>query len=681
MSQGTDKIQSKETKLYHSLSRSSESDILEGKYQIHLDRPVNELSNKFCRYYFATDVKTKREYFAIVFEREFNVQVEELSILKNSKCPAINPLIAFSLVKLSVSKKYALCAIVESYDPSETLENYVENYGEMSNDQIENELMPAVNTALSFCESHKINCSNINPKNILVSDEGVIKIREFFVALPSYYQDDSFLAPEIADAMPSGRKIYGLSADIYALGVTVYYALTGVVPKYSKHEPELFNSSRIESGTYECLTAKKRISRKSRALVAWTLRDNFEDRWTIHELIEWQTHGEDFKLPRPKSSNQYTTLFSSHNYSAPRALASAMYVLYQEGVDFCHTDTFLKWIQKVKGKTEYVEEFFHMHTQTQAIKTMSRDEIEDAFLKILLQLDNNNICIRLRDVCFTIDSLPNVIFEAIVNENDLLFDKIEKLFSKNFYGIISMKNTNRILPNEYVEKLSNAAKKYEKSLSREDLCIIIHQFDKYVPCLSNSVKDNYALSLQDLLEALDRMATDTPSTLNVDENLIAFIRSKIKITESDWKNIQSIENMAKSTKLLKGVSFLAIAQENASNVKIPHLCSVIAGKLIEWIGENINNSKLKNVMTSEMAELAGAGILSQMLYVVSNPKLFLNDNKGYKAAHKEMSELSERINRLSDENIMYLDGIDVGQRVTVLISYLLCMIVALILIT
>jgi len=358
-----------------------------------------------------------------------------------------------------------------------------------------------------------------------------------------------------------------------------------------------------------------------------------------------------------------------------------MYVLYQEGVDFCHTDTFLKWIQKVKGKTEYVEEFFHIHTQTQAMKTMSRDEIEDTFLKILLQLDNSNICIRLRDVCFTLDSLPNIMFEAIVNENDLLFDKIAKLFANKFYGLLAMKNTNRILPNEYVEKLSSVAKKHEKSLSVEDLSIMIHQFDKYVPCLSNTVRDDYSLSLQDLLASLDRMATDTPSTLNVDEHLTAFVRSRIKITESDWNNIRSIEKLAKSTKLLKGVSFLAIAQENASKVKIPHLCSVIAGKLIEWIGENINNAKLKNVMTSEMAELAGAGILSQMLYVVSNPKLFLNDGKGYKAAHKEMSELSERITKLSDENTMYLDGVDVGQRVTVLISYLLCMIVALILIT
>lgn len=667
--------------VYHSLPRSDKEDVVDGQFQIHLDRPLNELSNKFSRYYFATDIKTDREYFAIVFEREFNVQVEELSILKNSKCPAINSLISFSLVKLSVSKKYALCAIVESYDPSETLTAYIENYGEMSNDQIEKDLMPAINTALSFSESHKINCSNINPNNILVSDDGVIKIREFFVALPNYYQEDAFLAPEIADAMPSGRKIFGLSADIYALGITVYYALTGVIPQYSRHEPELFNASRVESGTYECLTAKKRISRKSRALVAWTVRDNYEDRWTIHDLIEWQSKEDDYKLPRPKSANQYTTLFSSRNYSAPRALASAMYVEYEEGVSFCHTDTFLKWMQKVKGKTEYVEEFFHMHSQTQTLKTMSREEIEDAFLKILLQLDSKNICVRFRDLCFTIDSIPNVIFEAVMNENEVLKDKIAKLFSKNFYGMLNIKSRNRVIPNEYYEKIVSAAKKHEKSLKMEDLCILAHQFDKYLPCLSSSVRNNYSLSLDDLLSSLDKIAVETPSSLNVDEALVAFVRSRVKIRDEDWKNIKSIENIAKSTKLVKGISFLAIAQEHSTKTKIPHLCSVVASKLIEWIGENVNNSKLKNVMTSEMAELAGAGILSQMLYVVSNPKLFLNDHRGYKAAQKEMGEMSEEIERLSDDNLMYLDGVDIGQRATVLISYILCMLVAMILIT
>jgi hypothetical protein len=62
---------------------------------------------------------------------------------------------------------------------------------------------------------------------------------------------------------------------------------------------------------------------------------------------------------------------------------------------------------------------------------------------------------------------------------------------------------------------------------------------------------------------------------------------------------------------------------------------VIAQRLIEWVNDNMYNTKLKNVITSEIAELAGGGLISQMLYVISNPQLFHNDKQGQKAAYKE----------------------------------------------
>jgi hypothetical protein len=128
------------------------------------------------------------------------------------------------------------------------------------------------------------------------------------------------------------------------------------------------------------------------------------------------------------------------------------------------------------------------------------------------------------------------------------------------------------------------------------------------------------------------------------------------------------------------MALLAKAQEHVPDIKIPHLCSIVAQKLIEWVNDNLYNAKLKNVVTSELAELAGGGMLSQMLYVVSNSKLFQNDNKGYNVANKEVNELNKKIKKMSDPVQIYNAGIELGQRLTVVFSYLVCMIVTLILI-
>lgn len=677
---GESESQGKSQSFYHSLPKSFKEDVIADTYQIHTDRPVNELGNQFCRYYFATHMESEKEYFAIILENSFRTPINQLSILKNSHCPAINNLLAYSLVKLGVSKKYSICAIVEKYRPEDNLQSFIERNGKMSSDQIEHQLMPAINTALSYCESHKINIGNICPSNILIDRDGNVKIREFFTSLPSFNQQQAYLAPEIADAIPYGRRVFGLASDIYAIGVSVYFAISGSVPHFSSHEPKLFNASRIESGTYDGFISKKRIPRRIKTLLAWTLQDDPEYRWTNVELSEWQTNSKEFSLPKPKGSRNYTTLFASHNYSNPHALVSAMYSLYDEGTKFCREDLFLKWVQKTKGRTEYVEDFVHMHIQNQTVRGMTNSEMEESFFKILKQLDPTSTCIRLRDFCITIASIPDIIYEAIHRESNLWEDHLTDIFRNSYYGMLQNKHNYTEIPVEFAEKLSNISINYKDKFRTESIHDLVYQLDIYVPCQSNVVMSDYVLSLDDLLVSLDKVASHTPNKLNIDSQIVSFIKSRIKMSDKDESDLLNMENIVQSSKLLKGTAYLASAQENAPDIKIPHLASVVAQKLIEWINENIYNSKLKNVITSELAELAGSGILSQMLYVVSNPKLFHNDNKGYKSAYKEMQLMDHKIKRLSDPNENYLEGVALGQKATVLLSYLLCMVVALILV-
>lgn len=665
---------------YHSLPKSFKEDVVADTYQIHTDRPINELGNQFCRYYFATHMESEKEYFAIILENSFRAPVNELSILKNAHCPAINSVLAYSLVKLGISKKYSLCAIVEAYRPDDNLQHYIEQNGKMNSDQIEHQLMPAINAALSYCESHKINMGHICPSNILIDRDGNIKIREFFTSLPSFNQQQAYLAPEIADAMPHGRRVFGLASDIYSVGISMYFAISGSVPQFSTHEPKLFNASRIESGTYSGFIATKRIPRRIKTLLAWTLQDNPEERWTNQEISEWHTNSREFSLPKPKGSRNYTTLFASHNYSNPLALVSAMYALYDEGTKFCRDDLFLKWVQKVKGRAEYVEDFVHMHLQNQTVRGMTSSEMEESFFKILKQLNPTSTCIKLKDFCITIASIPDIIYEALHRESTIWEDHLTDIFKNNYYGMLEDKHYYTELPVKFIEKLSNIATIFKDKFRNESICDLIYQFDIYVPCQSNVVISDFVLSLEDLLVSLDKVASNTPNRLNIDNQIVSFIKSRIKMSEKDEDNIVNLENFVKSSKLLKGIAYLATAQENAPDIKIPHLASIVAQKLIEWINENIYNSKLKNVITSELAELSGNGILSQMLYVVSNPKLFHNDNKGYKSAYKEMQIMDHKIKRLSDPNENYLEGVALGQKATVLLSYLLCMVVALILV-
>jgi len=662
--------------LYHALPKSFKEDIVDETYHIHTDRPIDELNTQFCRYYFATHMESEKEYFAIILNNNFRAPIEELSRLKSVHCPAINSLLAFSLVKLGVSKKYSLCAIVEPYNPADNLQNYIGKHGTMNSEQIETQIMPALTTALSYLDSHKMNCSNICPSNILIDKNGNVKLREFFVSPPNFHQDMGYLSPEIADANPFGRRVFGISSDIYALGASMFFALTGSAFNFSPHEPKLYNAYRIEAGTYESEVAKKRIAARSKIMLAWTLQDNPDTRWSINELIEWLQDKRDFTLPRHKAKNNYATLFAGHNYANPRALASAMFNLYEEGTKFCRSELFLKWMQKTKGKTDSIEDYVHMYVQNQTVRGMSHQEMEESFFLILKQLSPQSPLIRLQDFCISIASIPDILFEAFNREDGEWTHYLLNMFSSNFFGMLESEFQYMEVPQEYIEKAYSISNLYKRNIENSAIENTIYKLDKYVPCQSNVVASEYVLSIEDLLISLDKIATHTPNKLQIDDQIIAFIESRININNSTEQNANKIIN---SSQLLKGASYLAKAQEEVPEMKIPNLSSVIAQKLIEWINENIYNSKLKNVITSELAELAGSGVLSQMIYVVSNPQLFQNDMRGYKSACRDLKSLENKIKKLSDPNETYLAGIALGQRATVLIGYLLCMIVALVL--
>ena len=84
-----------------------------------------------------------------------------------------------------------------------------------------------ISSALVFCEEKGIIHRDIKPDNILVSDEGVYKLGDFGVAremdhttMASLKGTPTFMAPEI-----EARKEYGMDADVYSLGLVMYWLL------------------------------------------------------------------------------------------------------------------------------------------------------------------------------------------------------------------------------------------------------------------------------------------------------------------------------------------------------------------------------------------------------------------------------------------------------------------------
>ncbi len=154
-------------------------------------------------------------------------------------------------------------------------------------------------TALQYVHGRGFVHRDVKPANLMLNCAGVLKLSDFGVVeeLDKYNADDNvsktlgspaFQAPEIA----SGAAEYsGTKVDVWALGVTIFYLLTGEVPFIADSHIALFRT--IEKGEYEYPSGIE-LPAEAKDLIDKMLRVDFEKRISIDECLKhsWILEGQ-----------------------------------------------------------------------------------------------------------------------------------------------------------------------------------------------------------------------------------------------------------------------------------------------------------------------------------------------------------------------------------------------------
>lgn len=129
--------------------------------------------------------------------------------------------------------------MVMEYMDGMTLKSYIQEQGGKINPEI------AVRTALSVLDAlrevhkEKFIHRDINPSNIFICKSGVVKLFDFGAACFGDAEMPKILTPHYAPPEQYNTKeIQGPWTDIYAVGATLYYALTGVKPSDAMERKE-----------------------------------------------------------------------------------------------------------------------------------------------------------------------------------------------------------------------------------------------------------------------------------------------------------------------------------------------------------------------------------------------------------------------------------------------------------
>ena len=389
------------------IPRSFQEDVVDGLFIVNLTEEIQELNNEFCKYFTATHIQNNKEYFAIVFEKEFNVSINLLSVLKNSHISGLNNLIAYSIVQLSSLNKCYLVAIVEKYDFSNDLASYIQKNGPLSSVQVEKKLILSLVEILAQCKRIGISCGNINPSNIIMLDNGNFMLKEFINSYQGFYQANHYLAPEITECMELGRYSNEIAIDIYAMGVTIFYAITGAQPWVDCKNIYQYNEDRFAYSTFKLLVNKRKISDEFRIFLKWTMRDDVLSRWQLTHISEWLINNSEKTAFETLTENTNMLSFNGHNYGNLKSIAYALFYNWDEGLNFIQDDKLLQWMQRHNLDNDLINRVKTIVGNkgfSQSFTVSNLNELSDKLSRLLSIIDPQGP-IRQRGVAFSINSI------------------------------------------------------------------------------------------------------------------------------------------------------------------------------------------------------------------------------------------------------------------------------------
>lgn len=657
------------------VQNSTTKDMVGDIFKIHLNEPVHELSNEFCKYYYASNIEDDSEFLAIIYENAFIHPISTIAKLHEEDYPYLNKIHAYSTVEISSIGSERLVVIVDTYDPKSNLESYLAEGTKISASMAE-DIIHKLSKLLKSLHDAGIYYANICPQNIIIKDEELLFLKEITSSIPLYYQPNAFLAPELIECHQAAREHTSIKVDTYALGMTIYAAYIGKRPWDDFKVVKDYNNLRLENTTYKYLLNKPKISEKFRAFFKSTLHDDVLVRWSPAQLIDWCNgkHAAPSKHePITNKSNQIG--FDDHNYSNLKSLAYAFFHNWEKALRFIKDDKLYKWASREQINNDVLAGIKEaVDLKSTNLVVASNLGAHAKLTKLLAAIDSAG---SIRQMGFAISpaSIPRFLQYLFSRMKKAEYDKVIKIVQEELWQHYPGKNSIGHLDNTSQYTLRMAVSKLFVGSAARGMERLIYTINPNARCMSKMLDKYYVTNLHELVISLDKYAAKHKKKFILDRHIIAFVSAKMNLQEDTKPAIFSSFPKLADHPVVTTLSVMNILQQSQSDVKISNICKAIVYELKELLQENINNVKFKEEIITQVEKAGEKNDLSEIIQVLSNQQQFINDYNGYYEACRQIKIIEDKIYYLNNSDSMFNTSLLLGQKVAVLASYILCLIV------
>ena len=455
-----------------------------------------------------------------------------------------------------------------------------------------------------------------------------MRVGECVSAPPGYSQPALYEPIERGMADPAGRGVGSATDDLYALGATAVYLLTGRDPSAGR-EGLALTAAKIEMGSFKALVDDRRMPLGLSELLRGLLGDDTNQRWTLEDVELWLSgRRQSPRLPPPlKRADRPIEFAGVACWSAP-SLALRMSQRIDDAFALIGRPELVTWVRRELDEPDMAEEV------ASAVSRSDRSDQHLALAKVL-QILHPAAPIRFDGLSIMPDGLGCTLAEAAFEGGDVqvVARIIESRLPLSWYALQNASRPETLVAAKAFETIRGLLTRPTIGYGVERC---LYQLNDGIACASPLLRGHRVFDLAGLLKALEKVAAgpDRPRQ-PFDRHIIAFIQARGGRTTDHQLTLLSGSGDPVDRAVAITEVFAAV-QGRTSVDSVPAMCAWMLA-IIQPAVQRYHSRTLRGFVVTELERHAKTGDLGKISAILLNDKVVRNDDEAYRRAKIEFA--------------------------------------------
>ncbi len=636
------------------------------RFNIFPGAPLPEMSTPSAKAYIAEDKRnTERKLFALVCPPFLGARTGVMDVLKGANIRGCINMVEWGTVFWPLISQRTIVVIYERPSGGRLLDHL----NQINQHEMVRKVIEPLCHGLMELASRGVSHRQIRPSNLFFLDASLdrLVLGDCATVPAGYDQPILFETLERGVAPPAGRGAGDVSDDLYALGVTIMFAIAGGNPVPHFRTDDEITYAKMIDGSYATLVGQEGVPVNMVECLRGLLSDDEHERWSLEQLDLWingrrLTPIQKKAAPKAKRFIEY----GGREHSNTRTLSLAISRMPSQVDKLVKDDLLETWLKRDLENSDLAAAASNAIHMAQS-QSGDRDLIA---ARISIVLDPT-LPIRYKDCWCMPDGFGTSLAHSLMQKGNATtaVELISRGLPRAWFDAQAAYNPVYVALEKNFDQFLDFIHERKIGYGLER---VLYETNPTLACQSPLVAEEYATTIKELMPALERVSAKIDKkTRPIDRHIVAFIAARLN--QNIDPHIKAVGDDREEIATLGMLSLLALVQWRTK-----------AGTLMgftSWVGAHMgpaikayHSKSIRDDLEKEVPKLIRKGNLADLFNLLDDAEKRSQDQSDFDEACQEFDDADSEIKEIEEgANALERNSNRLGQQAAAMTSIVIAL--------